>query len=212
MHVRDGVVDHDPDRHHQPGQQHHVQRDVTDHQDRAGDGQRSDDRGDGGDDRAPRCEQEHEHGDEEETPDRQGHRHVTGGRLDVVRRSEEGGVDLHPTESLTERVERLLDAVRHLDGVRIGELLHDQHQPGLALGEDRVTDQWLVVLDQFGDVAEQHRLSIDDHGVALVVLDRDLCQVVGGLDRVLVPDPEALVRCVDEPRGSRCGRLEEGQG
>ena len=137
---------------------------------------RRDDRDDGGQDQPRFDEQQGEDDDEEEPADREGDGHVPGGVLDVVRRSEQRRVDLHAAQSLAERVECFLDALRDLDGVRVRELLHDEEQAGLARGEDRVADQRLVVLDQLGHVAQSNGPTIHDQGFALVVLDRDLCQ------------------------------------
>ena len=60
-----------------------------------------------------------------------------------------------PGKAGPQLVERLLDAVRDLERVRARELLDDEQQARVAVVDDRVADQRLVVLDHVGDVAER---------------------------------------------------------
>ena len=70
----------------------------------------------------------------------------------------------NPGEARTQLLERVLDPLGHLEGVRTRELLDDE-QKAVAIVDDRVTDQRLVVDLDVGDVgeAEVAARSLDGH-------------------------------------------------
>jgi hypothetical protein len=92
--------------------------------------------------------------------------------------------------------------VRHVERVRSGELLDDQQEARVTIGEDGVPDERLMVLDHVGDIAETQR-------AAARSIDRHLGQIARGRDGLKVLDAQPLVRRVDEasvpgvrPRGT----------
>jgi hypothetical protein len=109
------------------------------------------------------------------------------------------------TEGGAELVEGRVDALLHLGGVGIRQLVDDDEEGvggRVVAGQDRVADERLVVLDHGGDVTE---------GQAVRVVDGDLGEVGRLDDGQVVLDADALRRRVDEAAGPRAGRLEEGE-
>ena len=85
----------------------------------------------------------------------------------------------------------------HLQGVAPGQFLDDEHQPRTVV-DDGVTQEWLVILDHVGHVAEAKRLAVP-------LLDDHLRQIIRRDDRQHVADAESLVRGIDEPSGADHG-------
>ena len=120
--------------------------------------------------------------------------------VDVGRRPVDRRVDLDPSESRGERLERALQAARDLFRVGLRELLDDEHQ----VGPNGITDQELVVLPHLRDVAESEGWPLD-------VLDRDPCEVLRRRRDRHVLDPNPLVRRLDDPARARGRALLERQ-
>ena len=96
---------------------------------------------------------------------------------------------------------RLVDALRHVQGVRPGELLHDE-EDARPVVDDRLAVQWLMPADQSRHFAERDEL-------AVTTLDLDVGEVCGRHDRRHVMDVQALVGGLDESAGPERVRLRE---
>ena len=116
--------------------------------------------------------------------------------LDQGRRPEDGSIGPNPGEAWTQLLERVLDPLGHLEGVRTRKLLDDE-QKAIAIVDDRVTDQRLVVDLDVGDIGEAEVAggSLDGH-LAKLLRSRDLVEHV--------PHLEPLLRGLDEPSGAGC--------
>ncbi len=108
-----------------------------------------------------------------------------------------------PGKTRPHLVDRLFHAPRHVERVRPGKLLDDEHQ-ARAVVDDGVARERLVVDDDVGHVAEQDRGAVGRR-------DRDLRERIRRDDRLNVLDRQPLVRRVDEPSGTdhRSAREEE---
>ena len=111
--------------------------------------------------------------------------------VDQRRRSEHRRVDRHAAQAGLQVRELLLDLVGDLTGVGAGELL-DHEEQALAVVDDRVADERLVLLDDVRDVGEAQ--------LAVGVLDRHLAERLRAGDVVEdVADREALGRVSRKP-------------
>ena len=110
--------------------------------------------------------------------------------LDECRRSEDRGVDLHAGKSWLHLLDGRFDPGSDVECVGPWQLLDDEHEP-LATVDDCVAEQWLVVDEYVGDVAQQDRCAFVVHR------DRHLGQFVRAADRQRVLDVQALVGRLD---------------
>ena len=191
-----GVVDDHRQGDHQAGEDHRIDRDRPQVEDRDGGAERAHDRGEGHQPPAPVGQECEERQQEQDPAESQGDGDVVDPRLHVARRTEQRRVDAHTGQPGLEGCDGLVDGPGHLQGVGARKLLDDEHHHRA----DGLADQGLVVLDDGGDVP--------DPG-ACGVLERHLRQVGRSGDRQDVLDAEPLVRGVDEPTGPGGGRLEE---
>ena len=99
-------------------------------------------------------DEDHEHRADDQRADQVADRH-----LDERRRPEDRRVDLDARERGTQRLERLLDALRHAERVPPRLLLDDQQQARHVV-DDRVTNRRPVAFDHVGDVAERDRRTV----------------------------------------------------
>ena len=150
------------------------------------------------DEGGPPVEEEQEQdGDDQQDAEQQGIAQVADRILDERGRTEDRGVDLDPRERRLEDRERLLDATRHVEGVRPGELLDDQQQ-ALAVIDDRIADERLMPDDDVRDVADR------GHPRA-VGLDDDFARSWSSATGWTWRHGQSLVRRLDEPaRPHRC--------
>ena len=199
--AEDGVVDNHGHRQQQAGDDHHV--DVAAArgegprrgQQRARNHDRSDQRA------PPVAEQCPKPEDNEQVGRHHADAEVGGGALDERRGPIDVGVDLDALHAGCEFAQRRLDSRRDRGGVGAGELLDRQHQAGVAILEQRVADQRLVVFDDGRDFVQRDRGAVDRH----------LAERLGRSRRRDVPHAEALVWRVDEAARARRRRVQEGQ-
>jgi hypothetical protein len=188
--VDDRVVDDDPDRDHEPGQDHRVDGGAGEEQDEPGGREREWD-GHQTDQRRPPLEQEGQQDEEDEQgADQQGAREVAQSELDEIGRPEDRRVDLDPLQARSQLVERILDATRDIEGVRPRELLDDEHQARTVV-DDGVPDERLMVLDQIGDIGQADLAAVAPDQV-------HMGEVTRRQDRRHVADGQSLVGGVDE--------------
>ena len=136
----DGIIDDGPHGDHEARQHHRVERGAADVQDECRSQQRQRD-GDQADHRGPpRGEEGTEHDDHEQPAEHQGGGEIVESHLDEGRCSEDPGVDVHPRQARSERVQRCVDAPRHFQRIGPGEFLDDHHEAGAGVMK-RVPDE-----------------------------------------------------------------------
>ena len=140
----DGVVDDDRDGDREPGERDRVEGLAEQVEHERGRHQRHRDRDEADEHRAPLEEEGGDDQCQQHAGDHQDQREVVDRVLDQGRGPEHGRVRPHTGQTGLQLLERLLDAFGHIEGVGARELLDDEQQ-ALAIVDDRVTDQRLVV-------------------------------------------------------------------
>ena len=163
--------------------------------------------------RPPLEQQQGEPREQQESADRERHSDVARGSLHVVGRSEQRRVDLNAAQTGTQGLQRLLDTLRDRDRVRVGELPRRRASVLLRRrGKARRPPE-------AGGPRARSATSPSRTGSPSTVIALPSTSSIGICARSSAsligsscPDPEALIRRVDEPCGAGGRRLEERQG